>query len=100
MIFIFIYLLINITLAFIASLFFKTQLIKISTFFFVLTLLSAFWFKNPGNSDIAPILSILFLESTVLQESGYMRLIRPLSVLLVFSFLVSFLVWLLRFKKK
>tara|TARA_B100000963_G_scaffold281079_1_gene249540 strand:+ start:8362 stop:8664 length:303 start_codon:yes stop_codon:yes gene_type:complete len=100
MIFVFIYLLINIVLAFITSLFFKNKFLKMMSLFFVFTLLSAFWFKAPGNPDLAPILSILFLESTIIQESGYMRLIRPLSALLLFSILISFLVWFFRIKRK
>ena len=38
----------------------------------------ALWFIEPGGNEIAPIISILFLESSILESNGFNRLIRPL----------------------
>ena len=38
----------------------------------------ALWFTEPGGNEIAPIISILFLESSILESNGFDRLIRPL----------------------
>mgnify|MGYP005691027199 CR=1 FL=1 len=38
----------------------------------------AVWFVEPGGREIAPIISILFLESSILESNGLNRLIRPL----------------------
>ena len=54
---------------------------KFLKFFFVPIILGVFgsiWFLEPGRNEIAPIISILFLESTILESNGVERLIRPL----------------------
>ena len=38
----------------------------------------ALWFTEPGGNEIAPIISILFLESSILESNGFNRLMRPL----------------------
>ena len=43
----------------------------------ILGLFGSFWFIEPGSSKIA-IISILFLESTILETNGLNRLIRPM----------------------
>ena len=40
-------------------------------------LLSGIWFVFPGSQELAPIVSILFLESTIVESNGYLRLFRP-----------------------
>jgi len=37
----------------------------------------SFWFTQPGGNEIAPIISILFLESSILESNGIDRLLRP-----------------------
>ncbi|MBK93935.1 MAG: hypothetical protein CMP33_07110 [Rickettsiales bacterium] len=49
-------------------------------------LLSGIWFVYPGSRELAPIVSILFLENTIVESHGYLRLFRP--------FLISFFVGL------
>ena len=46
-------------------------------FLISLSLLSSVWFIYPGSRDLAPIASILFLESTIIESNGYIRLVRP-----------------------
>ena len=40
-------------------------------------LLSGVWFIYPGSEELAPIASILFLENTIIESNGYLRLFRP-----------------------
>lgn len=50
-------------------------------YFFSMSLFGAFisfWFNQPGGYEISPLFSILFLESTIVESNGYLRLIRPL----------------------
>ena len=54
---------------------------KFIRFFFIpiiLGIFGALWFIEPGGNEIAPIISILFLESSILESNGFNRLIRPL----------------------
>mgnify|MGYP001286969407 CR=1 FL=1 len=46
------------------------------------------WFSNPGGNHFAPILTIFILESTILDDNGFMRIARPLfftSLVLIFT---------------
>ena len=47
----------------------------------------SFWFIEPGSSEIAPIISIIFLESSILESNGFGRLLRPT---ISFIFLLQF----------
>tara|TARA_A100001011_G_scaffold74790_1_gene76905 strand:+ start:304 stop:615 length:312 start_codon:yes stop_codon:yes gene_type:complete len=54
---------------------------KFIRFFFIPVIFGIFgapWFIEPGGNEIAPIISILFLESSILESNGFNRLIRPL----------------------
>ena len=44
----------------------------------LLGIFGSFWFIEPGSSNIAPIISIMFLEASILEPNGTERLIRPL----------------------
>lgn len=48
-----------------------------------------FWFIEPGSKEIAPIISILFLETSLLDSNGFERLLRPLIVVTFLLELVS-----------
>ena len=58
-------------------------------------LLSGVWFIYPGSRELAPIASILFLENTIIDSNGYLRLFRPflisIFVGLFFSLIYVFL---------
>jgi len=67
-----------ILVCFIFSKFIGNKFIK---FFFIPVIFGIFgalWFTKPGGNEIAPIISILFLESSILESNGFNRLIRPL----------------------
>ncbi len=67
-------------------------------------LLSGVWFIYPGSQELAPIASILFLENTIIESNGYLRLFRPflisLFVGLSFSLFYVFLKKRLGFRKR
>tara|TARA_B100001287_G_C22537799_1_gene460620 strand:- start:480 stop:776 length:297 start_codon:yes stop_codon:yes gene_type:complete len=88
-----IYFLIACITSFLLSLFFQKRIYKILVFSFSLSLMISIWFKNPGESNIVPILSIFILESTILEESGYMRLIRPFAFTAIIIFFLTFIFW-------
>jgi len=66
--------------------------------------LSGVWFIYPGSQKLAPIASILFLENTVVESNGYLRLFRPflisLFVGIFFSLMYVFLKKRLGFRKR
>ena len=64
---------------------------KFIRFFFIpviFGIFGSFWFIEPGRTEIAPIISILFLESSILESNGINRLIRPA---ISFIFLLEFI---------
>tara|TARA_X000000950_G_scaffold59407_1_gene72028 strand:+ start:15354 stop:15674 length:321 start_codon:yes stop_codon:yes gene_type:complete len=65
----------------------KNTALKYITFSIVLGLFGSIWFIEPGSEKLAPITSILFLESTFIDSNGIYRLLRPLigSIFLIFT---------------
>tara|TARA_A100001011_G_scaffold327527_1_gene351733 strand:+ start:124 stop:447 length:324 start_codon:yes stop_codon:yes gene_type:complete len=61
-------------------------------------LLSGVWFIYPGSQELAPIVSILFLENTIIESNGYLRLLRPFLISLFVG--LSFGLIFIFFKKK
>lgn len=49
----------------------------------------SFWFLEPGGYEIAPIISILLLESSILEFNGLGRLLRPAISFIFFLELIS-----------
>ena len=90
------YFLLSLFISYLLSLLFDRNILKVSAFSISLSLLGAIWFKIPGENMIAPIISIFLLESTILENNGFQRILRPLSL---FSFLII-ISTLLLFKKK
>ena len=52
----------------------------------------SFWFIEPGSNEVAPIVSIIFLESSILDSNGNNRLLRPM-VSFVFIFQIISLLY-------
>ncbi|MAV58968.1 MAG: hypothetical protein CMG07_03340 [Candidatus Marinimicrobia bacterium] len=69
---------------------YKKKTLKIFIFAFIFGTLSGVWFVEPGNLNLAPIISILFLENTILSSNGVLRLIRPMAGFILLSFLTYF----------
>ena len=60
--------------------------------------LSGVWFIYPGSQELAPIASILFLENTIVESNGYLRLFRPLLISLFLGLFLSLIFIFLRKK--
>ena len=61
-------------------------------------LLSGVWFIYPGSQELAPIASILFLENTIIESNGYLRLFRPFLISLFLGLFLSLMYIFLRKK--
>ena len=61
-------------------------------------LLSGVWFIYPGSQELAPIASILFLENTIVESNGYLRLFRPFLISLFLGLFLSLI--FIFFRKK
>ena len=98
MLFWFFYYLVLILICYSFSKFIDNKFIR---FFFIPVIFGIFgalWFVKPGGNEIAPIISILFLESFILESNGFNRLIRPLISFIFFLELISLIYYF--FKKK
>ncbi len=79
--------------------FFKLFSYKVLGFIFFITmfgLLTGVWFIYPGSQELAPIVSILFLENTIVESNGYLRLIRPFLISLFLGLFVGLIYVLIR----
>ena len=93
MIFYLIYILVSLILAYVSSLFVNKRLSKVLIFSLIMGLFGTLWFKNPGDSHLAPVLSIFLLESTIVDDNGITRLLRPFGLVVFFVGVFSFALW-------
>jgi len=98
MIFWIIYFALSFLISFLLSMLLEKRYLKFILFFVSFGILSAIWFRSPGESEIAPIISILFLENSILDSQGIMRLIRPLSLFVVIGIIFSGILWFFKSK--
>ncbi len=91
----FLYLFISLIISYLLSLLLDNRILKAIIFSISLSLMCAVWFKIPGENLIAPIISIFLLESTILENNGFERILRPLVLI---SFILTSLTLFL-FKK-
>ena len=90
-----IWLLYYFSLILVCYLFSKILSNKFIKFFFIPVLFGifgSFWFIEPGSNEVAPIVSIIFLESSILDSNGNNRLLRPM-VSFVFVFQIISLLY-------
>tara|TARA_A100001011_G_scaffold16199_1_gene16775 strand:- start:2393 stop:2695 length:303 start_codon:yes stop_codon:yes gene_type:complete len=80
-------------IAYFCTFFVEKRFLKILIFSIVLTSITSFWFKTPGENSLAPIISIFFLESTILENNGYLRILRPLGLFFIVIFVSSLIFW-------
>tara|TARA_B100000900_G_scaffold391753_1_gene386650 strand:+ start:837 stop:1139 length:303 start_codon:yes stop_codon:yes gene_type:complete len=71
---------------------FESKFIKILTFSFSFALMVSIWFKAPGDTSLAPILSIFLLEASILEGHGISRVFRPFLIIFFFLLIISYLV--------
>tara|TARA_B100002019_G_C21197606_1_gene562232 strand:+ start:514 stop:813 length:300 start_codon:yes stop_codon:yes gene_type:complete len=81
------YLLISLIISYLLSLLADNRILKAIIFSLSLSSMCAVWFKIPGENLVAPIISIFLLESTILENNGLERILRPL--ILISFFLTS-----------
>ena len=83
----FLYLFISLIISYLLSLLVNKRILKAIIFSLSLSSMCAVWFKIPGENLVAPIISIFLLESTILENNGLERILRPL--ILISFFLTS-----------
>ncbi len=79
------YLSISFAFSYLISLFFKRKLIKILVFSLTFSINFSIWFIKPGSPDIAPVTSIFLMELFVVEEHGFLRLLRPIVTMFIIS---------------
>ena len=67
----------------------------------VFGLFGSLWYLEPGKSEIAPTISILFLELSIIESNGIERLLRPIISLIFFLEIISLIYYFIhkRFSK-
>ena len=83
----------------IRKLFFNLILKRISYAIF-LSLFITSWFLYPGSQDLAPVLSIYFMELLETENLLSMRLIRPMMLVFFMILILDFLIFRYKSKKK
>ena len=71
------YLFLSLIISLLVSFFAQKRIIKITFFSITFAFFSTFWFKTPGENFLAPVFSIFFLESLILESHGFLRIMRP-----------------------
>lgn len=77
---------------------FKKKILKVLFFSFFFSIMSTPWFINPGSESLAPIISILILENSIIENHGIQRILRPFSVIFFITFVVVYFFYYFRFK--
>ncbi|MAV80548.1 MAG: hypothetical protein CMD12_00985 [Flavobacteriales bacterium] len=85
----FFYYLTLILLCYLFANFISNKFLKFFFIPFILSIFGSFWFIEPGSNELAPIISILFLENFILDSNGVNRLLRPLISFIFISLLSS-----------
>ena len=88
-----IYFFLSFVISFLLTLLSRNRNIKILVFSLSMALFSSVWFKNPGENAIAPVISIFLLETTILENNGFSRLLRPIGLISFFLILITFFLW-------
>ena len=83
------YLILSIFLTYLISKIFNNIYLKVFFINLFFSLFIGIWFISPGSEEMAPILSILLLESSILESNGFERLFRPLLTIFFLSLSVS-----------
>lgn len=88
-----VYLILSFIISILISKFFLNHFMKILIFSISFALLTTIWFKTPGSNYFAPIFSILLVESSIIVNNGFYRILRPLSITFVIILSFSLLFW-------
>tara|TARA_B100000989_G_scaffold149021_1_gene111107 strand:+ start:150 stop:461 length:312 start_codon:yes stop_codon:yes gene_type:complete len=63
---------------------------------FIFGVFGSLWYVEPGKNEIAPIISILFLELSILESNGINRLLRPALSFILFLEFISLISYFIR----
>ena len=85
----FLYFSFSLAISFFASFLFNNKTLKKIIFWLTFSISFAIWFIKPGSTDIAPVISIALLELLILEEHGFVRLMRPFAALVIISIIVQ-----------
>ncbi len=79
---------------------FKNVVLKRFFYAIFLSLFLTFWFLHPGSKDLAPVLSIYFINILESESILQMRLIRPLILVFMLILIFDFILFRNKAKKK
>lgn len=82
---------ISLAISYLISLFFKRKFSKIFVFSLAFSLSYSVWFIKPGSGEIAPVTSIFLMELFIVEEHGFLRLLRP--IITTFVLCVTFIIF-------
>ena len=85
----FFYYLILVFICFSLSKVIQNKFIKYSLIPIIFGIFGSLWYVEPGKNEIAPIVSILFLELSILESNGINRLLRPIISFILLLELIS-----------
>ena len=92
MIFIWIsYLILSLAISLLPTLLVKRKFAKALIFSLVFSITFTIWFKSPGENSLVPIFSMFLLESTILDNNGFFRILRPFIFVFFVSLTISYL---------
>ena len=80
---------ISFAISYLISSFFKLKFLKIFVFSLVFSLSFSVWFIKPGSGEIAPVTSIFLMELFIVEEHGFLRLLRP--IIAIFILCITFI---------
>jgi len=98
MIFWIIYTLFSLILSYLFMKIFDNFYIKLIVYILSLALFMSVWFISPGNSEMAPVLSIFLMELFFVESNGFERLLRSFLLFFGTSSLLSLIIIFLKFK--
>ena len=75
---------------------FSSKFLGLVVAIIIFAFLSGVWFISPGSQKLAPIISILFLENTIVESNGYLRLFRPFLISISVGILIGLIFVFLR----
>ena len=87
------YLFLSLIISLLVSFFAQKRIIKITFFSITFAFFSTFWFKTPGENFLAPVFSIFFLESLILESHGFLRIMRPFILFFLVTFIFCSIFW-------
>tara|TARA_X000000950_G_scaffold198211_1_gene238710 strand:- start:2858 stop:3172 length:315 start_codon:yes stop_codon:yes gene_type:complete len=58
-----------------------------------ISILFPLWFIEPGFPELAPVFVIIFLENTIIESHGNLRLLRPILAIWVMTFILFISFW-------